>query len=86
MTPPKRTLLQRNRVPEMSSLLYRLVRAIGLRPMMNQQIALVMASLLVMEGDFELFGEMHGFILKLGLFLVIEYALHLSVNTLFVHI
>jgi hypothetical protein len=54
--------------------------------MMNQQIALVMASLLVMEGDFELFGEMHGFILKLGLFLVIEYALHLSVNTLFVHI
>lgn len=32
---------------------------------MNQQIAMMMASLLVMEGDFELFGEMYGFILKL---------------------
>ncbi len=44
-----------------------------------------MASLLVMEGDFELFGEMYGFILKL-VFFVIEYALHLSVYTVFVRI
>ena len=62
----------------MSSLLYKLVRAIGLRPMMNQQIALVM------ECVIEFVGEMQSFILELGFFFVIWYVLDLLVNTLFV--
>jgi len=63
--------------------MYSLVRAVGLRAMMTQQIPLVVASLLLMEGVIEFVGEMHSFILELGFFFVIWFVLDLLVNKLF---
>ena len=63
--------------------MYSLVRALGLRAMAVQQLPLVVASLLVMEGIIEFVGEMHSFILELGFFFVIWFVLDLLVNKLF---
>lgn len=63
--------------------MYSLVRAVGLRALMMQQVPLVVASLLVMEGVIEFVGEMHSFILELGFFFVIWFVLDLIVNKLF---
>ena len=63
--------------------MYSLVRALGLRAMAVQQLPLMVASLLVMEGVIEFVGEMHSFILELGVFCVIWYVLDLLVNKLF---
>lgn len=63
--------------------MYSLVRALGLRAMAVQQLPLVVASLLVMEGIIEFVGEMHSFILELGFFFVIWFVLDLLVNKFF---
>jgi len=63
--------------------MYSLVRALGLRAMAVQQLPLMVASLLVMEGIIEFVGEMHSFILELGFFFVIWFVLDLLVNKLF---
>ena len=63
--------------------MYSLLRAVGLRAMAIQQLPLVVASLLVMEGVIEFVGEMHSFILELGFFFVIWFVLDLLVNKLF---
>lgn len=63
--------------------MYSLVRALGLRAMAVQQLPLVVASLLVMEGIIEFVGEMHSFILELGFFFVIWFVLDFLVNKLF---
>ena len=63
--------------------MYSLVRALGLRAMAVQQLPLMVASLLVMEGVIEFVGEMHSFILELGVFFVIWYVLDMLVNKLF---
>jgi hypothetical protein len=63
--------------------MYSLVRALGLRAMAVQQLPLMVASLLVMEGVIEFVGEMHSFILELGVFFVIWFVLDMLVNKLF---
>lgn len=63
--------------------MYSLLRAVGLRAMAIQQLPLMVASLLVMEGIIEFVGEMHSFIVELGFFFVIWFVLDLLVNKLF---
>lgn len=63
--------------------MYALVRAVGIRALLTQQLPLVVASLLVMEGVIEFVGEMGSFILELGFFFVIWFVLDFIVNTLF---
>lgn len=60
--------------------MYSLIRALGVRVAVTQQIPLIVASLLVMEGIVEFVGEMGSFILELGLFFVVWYVLDLLVN------
>jgi len=47
-----------------------------------QQLPLMVASLLIMEGIIEFVGEMHSFILELGFFFVIWFVLDFLVNKL----
>jgi hypothetical protein len=62
--------------------MYSLVRAVGTRALLMQQIPLIVASLLVMEGIVEFVGEMGSFIVELGFFFVIWFVLDFIVNTL----
>ena len=62
--------------------MYSLVRAVGTRALLMQQIPLIVASLLVMEGIVEFVGEMGSFIVELGLFFVVWFVLDFIVNTL----
>jgi hypothetical protein len=64
--------------------MYSLVRAYGLRGVLTQQIPLMVASLLTMEGVIEFVGELHSFILEFGLFMVIWFVLDFAVNKLFI--
>ena len=64
--------------------MYSLVRAYGLRGVLTQQIPLMVASLLTMEGVIEFVGELHSFILEFGLFMAIWFALDVAVNKLFI--
>ena len=57
--------------------MYALVRAVGVRALLTQQLPLIVASLLVMEGIVEFVGEMGSFILELGVFFVVWYVLDL---------
>lgn len=61
--------------------MYSLIRALGVRVAVTQQIPLIVAALLVMEGIVEFIGEMGSFILELGLFFVVWYVLDLLVHT-----
>lgn len=61
--------------------MYSLIRALGVRAAVTQQIPLIVAALLVMEGIVEFIGEMGSFILELGLFFVVWYVLDLLVHT-----
>ncbi len=60
--------------------MYALVRAVGVRALLTQQLPLIVASLLVMEGIVEFVGEMGSFILELGVFFVVWYVLDLLVQ------
>lgn len=61
--------------------MYSLIRALGVRAAVTQQIPLIVAALLVMEGIVEFIGEMGSFILELGLFFVVWYVLDVLVHT-----
>lgn len=61
--------------------MYSLIRALGVRVAVTQQIPLIVAALLVMEGIVEFIGEMGSFILELGLFFVVWYVLDVLVHT-----
>ncbi len=60
--------------------MYARVRAVGVRALLTQQLPLIVASLLVMEGIVEFVGEMGSFILELGVFFVVWYVLDLLVQ------
>lgn len=60
--------------------MYSLVRAYGLRGVLMQQIPLMVASLLVMEGVIELVGEMHSFIGEFAVFMGIWYVLDFALS------
>ncbi len=61
--------------------MYSLIRALGIRAAVTQQIPLIVAALLVIEGVVEFIGEIGSFILELGLFFVVWYLLDLLVHT-----
>ena len=63
--------------------MYALVRAVRIRTLLTQQLPMIVASLLVMEGVIEFVGEMGSFILELSVFFVIWFVLDFLVNTLF---
>ena len=64
--------------------MYSLVRAYGLRDVLTQQIPLMVASLLTMEGVIEFVGELHSFILEFGLFMVIWFVFDFADHRLFI--
>jgi NAD/NADP transhydrogenase beta subunit len=64
--------------------MYSLVRAYGLRGVLMQQIPLIAASLIAMEGVIELVGELHSFIGEFAIFMGIWYLLDYGVNKLFI--
>lgn len=61
--------------------MYSLIRALGIRAAVTQQIPLIVAALLVIEGVVEFIGEIGSFILELGLFFVVWYLIDLLVHT-----
>jgi uncharacterized protein YqgC (DUF456 family) len=63
--------------------MYALVRTVGIRTLLTQQLPMIVASLLVMEGVIEFVGEMGSFILELSVFFVIWFVLDFLVNALF---
>lgn len=60
--------------------MYSLVRAYGLRGVLMQQIPLMVASLVVMEGVIELVGELHSFIGEFAIFMGIWYILDFALS------